>query len=102
MSTVAIIVVAVVAVLVLLALTVAGRGFRNRAEIRRRELELRQRRRQVAGEQREEAELRREKATLHEHGMADDELIEDSERERFAGTSAVADREDDQDPGPAA
>ena len=46
---------------------------------------------QEARRQRAEAELRQEKATLHERGMADHELIEDHERERFAGTSAVPD-----------
>ena len=38
-----------------------------------------------------EAELRQEKATLHERRVADQKLIEDHERERFAGTSAVPD-----------
>ena len=31
-----------------------------------------------------------DEAALHERGMADDELISDDERGRFAGTSAVA------------
>jgi type IV secretory pathway VirB10-like protein len=116
MSIVAIIVIVVVVVLALLFLL---RRFGNRARVKKRELELRQRRKEIAGKHREEAEsrereaeaaetrarmaeqearreraeaqLRHEKATLHERGMADHELIADHERERFAGTSAVAD-----------
>ena len=89
---------------------------RQRARVKRGELELRQRRRQAANAERADADIRarqadeagrrariaeqearrqhaeaqlgREKAALHERGMADDELIAESERERFAGTSA--------------
>ena len=43
--------------------------------------------RQRPSAERAEAELPRAEAELHERGMADDELIEDHERERFAGTS---------------
>jgi len=43
-----------------------------------------------AERQRAEAELHQEKAALHEQGHADHELIDDHERDRFAGTSADA------------
>jgi multidrug resistance efflux pump len=90
---------------------------RERARVRARERELGQRRGRVIEEHRQEAEVRtsraqeaeqrariaqqeaereraaaqlsQEKAGLHERGLADHELIEDDERERFAGTSAV-------------
>jgi hypothetical protein len=118
MSIVAIIVIVVVVALVLLALLFLVRRFGDRARVKKRELELRQRRKQVVSEHREEAEtreqkaeeaqrrariaeqeatreraeaqLRQEKADLHERGLADHDLIEEHERERFAGTSAVA------------
>jgi hypothetical protein len=44
-----------------------------------------------AQKERAEADLREQRAQLHERGMADDELIEDHERDRFAGTSAMRD-----------
>jgi cell wall-associated NlpC family hydrolase len=90
---------------------------RERARLKARERELGQRREHAATEQREaaeqhvgraeaaeqrariaaeearreraEADLRKERAGLHERGLADHELIEDHERERFAGTSAA-------------
>ena len=37
-----------------------------------------------------QAELHQERAGLHEHGMADHELIGDDERDRFEGTSAMS------------
>ena len=40
---------------------------------------------------RAEAQLREEKAALPERGLADRELIDENERDHFAGTSAVAD-----------
>ena len=40
--------------------------------------------------ERAQAELHSERAGLHERGMADHELIDDSERDRFAGTSATS------------
>jgi hypothetical protein len=46
---------------------------------------------QEAAKQRVEAELQRERAELHEQGLADDQLVADYERDRFAGTSAVPD-----------
>jgi hypothetical protein len=48
---------------------------------------------QEADKQRVEAELQRERAELHEQGLADDQLVADYERDRFAGTSAVPDAE---------
>jgi hypothetical protein len=117
MSIVAIIVIVVVVALVL-ALLLLLRRFGDRARVKKRELELRQRRKQVVSEHREEAEtrerkaeeaerrarmaeqeanreraeaqLRQEKADLHERGLADHDLVEEHERDRFAGTSAVA------------
>lgn len=117
MSVVAIIVVVVVVVAILAALFAFMPRIRERGRVRRRELELGQRRKQAVSEQREqadqrarqaemaeqrariaeqearreraEAELHQERATMHEEGMADHELIEDHEREHFAGTSAV-------------
>ena len=49
---------------------------------------------QEAAKQRVEAELQRERAELHEQGLADDQLVADHERDRFAGTSAVPDADD--------
>jgi ABC-type multidrug transport system fused ATPase/permease subunit len=116
MSTGVIVAIVVVVVLLLLLLAVLPR-LRERARIRARERELGQRREHVIEEHRQDAEVRvsraeeaeqrariaeqeaqqqraaaqlsQEKAGLHEAGLADHELIEDHERERFAGTSAV-------------
>ena len=113
-----IIVIAVVVVAILLMAVLLLPGMREKARIKRRERELGQRREQAVTEHREvaesrarradeaehrariaeqearreraESQLREEKAALHERGMADDELISDDERARFAGTSAVA------------
>jgi len=118
MSVVAIVVIAVVAVAIVVALLVFLPAVRERARVKKQERELGQRRKRVISEQREEAEsrtrqaevaehrariseqearreraeaeLRQQRAALHEQGMADHELIEDDERERFAGTSAVS------------
>jgi hypothetical protein len=46
---------------------------------------------QKAERERADARLHEERATMHERGMADDELIEEHERDRFAGTSADPD-----------
>jgi hypothetical protein len=117
MSTAAIIIIVVVVVLVLIGLFILMPRMREKARIKQQERELGRRRDQAASEQREvaatherqaevaeqrariaeqeaqrqraEANLRQEKAQLHERGMADHELIEDHEREEFAGTSAV-------------
>ena len=89
---------------------------RKQAEMKKRERELGQRREAAAGEhrqvadtrqqeadkaerearmaqkeaerQRAEAELHQERASMHESGEADHELIDENERDRFAGTSA--------------
>ena len=42
---------------------------------------------QAAERERAEANLQNERATMHERGMADDELIDDNERDRFAGVA---------------
>ena len=108
------------AVLVLVAIfAIALPRMRRNAEVRKREHELQNRRERVADEhrteaaernrqadmaeqkarmaeteakrERAEAELREERAKMHEQGMADHELIDESERDKFAGTSAVRD-----------
>ena len=116
MSTGAIVVIAVVVAIILLALMFLMPRMRERSRIRKRERELGQRRESAAAEHREEAQSRarsaeeaeqrariaeqeaqreRAEADLHkerahatERGMADHQLIDDRERERFAGTSA--------------
>jgi hypothetical protein len=50
---------------------------------------------QEAEKQRSEARLQQERATLHERGMADDELIDDHERDRFAGVAGTQDSDGD-------
>jgi hypothetical protein len=115
MSTGLIIAIVVVA-LILLALLVFLPRMREKARVKARERELGQRREAVAGQHREvadtraaeaeraerearmaqkeadrqraEAELHQEKAEMHQHGQADHELIDENERDRFAGTSA--------------
>ena len=119
MST-ALIVAIVVAVLLLIVLfAVVLPRSRRAAQVKARERELEQRREHRAGEhraeaaerrneadmaeqkarmaqaeaerERAEAEMREQRAQMHERGMADDELIDESERDRFAGTSATTD-----------
>jgi FtsZ-interacting cell division protein ZipA len=115
-------IVVVVLLLVALFAFVLPRA-RRKAEVASRERELGQRRDRAAEEQRTEAaernrqaemaeqkarmaeteakreraeaELREQRAQMHEQGMADHELIDESERDRFAGTSAMSD-----DPAP--
>ena len=120
MSTVAIVVIVAVVVIILVAFMLVAPRARENARIKRRERELDQRRdkvvtghRQEAAErerkaelaeqrarvadqeaQRDRAEVREEKATLHERGLADQDLIDEDEREHFAGTSAVADSDE--------
>jgi len=124
MTTTAIIAIVVVGVIVLLGLVFAFPRMRERSRVLQREQELRQRRQQVSAEHRQEAELRgqqadaaerraqtaerearrereeaklhEEQAAMHEQGLADHELVDEDERERFAGTSA------ERDPGDAA
>jgi len=118
MSTGAIIAIVVAALIIIALLAFVLPRMRARARVQKRERELQNRREQVAGEHRAEAdsrerqaaeaeqrariaqreaeaeraqaELHQERAGLHEKGMADHELIDDSERDKFAGTSAVS------------
>ena len=66
---------------------------RSEAEVREREAAEAEKRAQLAQaeaqRQRAEAELHESRAGLHEQGLADHELVQDDERDRFAGTSAV-------------
>jgi hypothetical protein len=108
-STGLIVLIAVVAAIVLVTLLLLPR-MREAARIKARERELHKRREQAADEHRavaetrareaeeaeqrariarQEAELHQQHATAHQRGLADDQLIDDEERERFAGTSAV-------------
>jgi hypothetical protein len=121
MSTALIIAIVVVALILIAVFAFVMPRARHRAEVRARERELEQRRERVAGEHRTEAEERQRKAELaeqkarmaeqearreradaelhqqraerHEQGMADDELIAEHERDRFAETSATPHRE---------
>ncbi|HKN94266.1 MAG TPA: hypothetical protein VJU60_08040 [Thermoleophilaceae bacterium] len=121
MSTGAIIAIVVVVVIILVALAVLLPRMRETARIKKRERELQGRREEVATQHREEAQTRaqsaeaaeqrarmaeqearreraeaqlhEERATASERGMADHELIDDHEREHFAGTSAVPEGE---------
>jgi FtsZ-interacting cell division protein ZipA len=123
MSTIAIVAIVVVALIIIALLAFVLPRMRSRARVRAREKELQDRRERVAGEhraeaeqrereaaqaeqkariaakeaeaQRAQAELHQERAGLHERGMADHELIEDHERERFEGTSATQAPTDD-------
>ena len=117
----------VVAVLILIVLfAVVLPRARRKAEVQARERELTQRREHKAEEhrseaaerrseaemaeqrarmaqaeaekERAEAEMREQRAQMHERGMADDELIGDDERDRFAGTSATRDERDEDRP----
>jgi FtsZ-interacting cell division protein ZipA len=115
MSTGLIIAIVVIAIILLAVLFFIPR-MREKARVQKRERELGKRREAVAGQHREvadtraqeaeraerearmaqkeaerqraEAELHQEKATMHEQGHADHELIDEHERDRFAGTSA--------------
>ena len=107
MSTGLIIAIVVVA-LILIALLFFIPRMKRQAALKKRERELGHRREAVATEHREvassrereaeqaerqraEAELHQERATMHERGDADHELIEEHERDKFAGTSADPD-----------
>jgi FtsZ-interacting cell division protein ZipA len=117
MTTGAIIAIVVVALIVIALLAFMLPRMRAKSQVHKRERELQTRRdRAVEGEraeatarerqaseaeqrariaqkeaeaERAQASLHAERAGLHERGMADHELIDDSERERFAGTSAM-------------
>jgi FtsZ-interacting cell division protein ZipA len=112
MSTGAIVAIVVVALIILALLAFVLPRMRRTAEVRARERELEQRRDRVATEhqqvaterdreaeaadqrarlaqaeaerQRAEAQVHERQAEMHKQGLADDELIDDSERERFA------------------
>src|SRR3954452_7998874 len=118
MSTGLIIAIIVVA-LILLAILFFIPRMKRQAQLKKRERELSHRREAVATEHREvadsrqreadqaarqarmaqkeaerqraEAELHQERAVMHERGDADHELIEEHERDKFAGTSADRD-----------
>ena len=118
MSTGLIIAIIVVAIIVIALLVMLPR-MKRKAELQKRERELGQRREAVATEHREtanarereaeqaerkaalaqkeaerqraEAGIHQERATMHERGDADHELIDESERDKFAGTSADPD-----------
>jgi hypothetical protein len=111
MSTGLIIAIVVVAIIVIALLVMLPR-MRAAADRKKAERELHSRRQAVAGEHREaatqresraeqaehearmaeqaaqreraEASRQKERAEMHERGLADDELIDDSERDRFA------------------
>jgi FtsZ-interacting cell division protein ZipA len=119
MSTGLIIAIVVIALILLALFAFVLPRARKGAEMKQRERELEQRREHRAEEhraeaaerrgeaemaeqrarmaeteaqkERAEAEMREQRAQMHERGMADDELIDESERERFAGTSATRD-----------
>ena len=71
----------------------AAEEHRTEAEARRRDADMAEQRAQMAEteakRERAEAELREQRANMHERGMADHELIDENERDKFAGTSAV-------------
>jgi hypothetical protein len=113
----------VIAVILIIALLVLMPRMRAKAREREAQRELHSRRERVADEQRSEAterersaemaerkarmaqqeaereraeaNLRHERAEMHERGEADHELIDDNERDRFAGVSPAADRDGD-------
>ena len=119
MSTGLIIAIVVIALILLALFAFVLPRARKKSQVRARERELEQRRDRVANEhraeadqrghqasmaeqkareaeleakrERAEAELHQERAQRHERGMADDELIADDEREKFAETSAMRD-----------
>jgi hypothetical protein len=107
----------VVAVLILLALLVLMPRMRAKSEERKAQKELESRRERVATEHREtastrateadkaeqeaeiaqqraraqraEAERHEAEAKMHERGLADDQLVEDHERDRFGGVTGA-------------
>jgi len=118
MTTGAIIAIVVAALIIIAVVAFLLPRMRRKAQLQKRERELQNRRERVANEHRSEAaqrdrqasqaeqqariaqkeaeaeraqaQLHQERAGLHEKGMADDELIDDHEREKFAGTSAMS------------
>jgi len=105
----------VVAALIILALLVLLPRMRGAAQEKKAERELHSRRESVADEHRQaaaqgesraevaerkariaeqeaqrdraDAQVQKERAELHDRGLADDELIDESERDRFAGVT---------------
>jgi hypothetical protein len=77
---------------------------REEAAIRERQAEVAEQRVWVAAREAEreraESQLAEEKAKLHERGLADHELIDVDERQRFAGTSATEPLPDDRSSAP--
>ena len=126
MSTEEIVAICVLAAIALLALVFMMPRMRERSRIRRQEHELQRRRDRVSSEHRQEAELREQRAgvaeqradiaahearrereeaqlhekhaALHEEGLADQELVGDDERDRFAGTSLDHDTRTGEEP----
>ena len=126
MSTGLIIAIVVVAIILIALFAFVLPKARHKQQVRSRERELEQRRDRVAGQHREEAtersrqaemaeqkarmaeqearreradaELHEERARTHERGMADHELVDESERDKFAETSAM--RQGPNDPAP--
>ena len=71
----------------------AAREREQRAEVAEQKARMAQ---QAAERERAEAGLMQERASMHERGLADDELVDDSERDRFADVMATpADRDGD-------
>ena len=123
MTTGAIIAIVVVALIVIALLAFMVPRMRAKADVQKRERELNMRRERAAEEQRAEAsaresraseaeqrariaakeaeaeraqaQLHEERAGMHERGMADDELIDESERDRFADVAGRHDRDGD-------
>lgn len=66
---------------------------RGEAEERTKQAELAERHARIAQQEaqreRAEAQLHAERADMHEEGLVDNELVDENERDRFAGTSAV-------------
>ena len=119
MSTGLIIAIVVIALILLVLFAFVLPRARRTAQVKARERELHQRREHRADEHRQEAmerrneaemaeqrarmaqseaqreraeaEMREQRAEMHERGMADDELIDEHERDKFAGTSAMRD-----------
>ena len=120
MSTEAIVAIVVIAAIILLAIAFLMPRMRERSRIRQQEHELHRRRERVSSEhreaaqlrehradeaqrraeiaehearrEREEAQLHEKRAAQHEEGLADHELVDDDERDQFAGTSLDRDR----------
>jgi multidrug efflux pump subunit AcrA (membrane-fusion protein) len=127
MTTGAIIAIVVVALIVIALLAFVFPRMRAKANLKKRERELDMRRERAAEEQRAEAtarerqaseaeqrariaareaeaeraqaQLHQERAGLHERGMADHELIDESERDRFADVTNRHDGVDDRREG---